>query len=73
MLGILRNRRSKFPLRDANCGSVFLSDPSMYELHGPPGAVIDRLGLKGKQIGGLSRLLWGCDIFKINGLPAAFR
>ncbi|NEV65322.1 hypothetical protein [Thiorhodococcus minor] len=25
------------------------------------------------QVIRLSRLLWGCDIFKINGLPAAFR
>lgn len=51
MIEILRSRRRKFPLKLPNCGSVFVSDPAMYETHGPPGAVIDRCGLKGFRIG----------------------
>jgi len=51
MLEILRSRRKKFPLKLPNCGSVFVSDPAMYQTHGPPGAVIDRCALKGFRIG----------------------
>ncbi|WP_245753989.1 UDP-N-acetylmuramate dehydrogenase [Aquisalimonas asiatica] len=51
MRGILANRRRKFPRRDPSCGSVFKSDPAMYEEVGPPGQVIERLGLKGMRIG----------------------
>ncbi|MEM5512867.1 UDP-N-acetylmuramate dehydrogenase [Pseudoalteromonas sp. AS84] len=52
MLSILRSRRHKFPLKLPNCGSVFVSNPAMYEEFGPPGAVIEKCGLKGKQAGG---------------------
>lgn len=49
---ILRFRREKFPKVRANCGSVFVSDPKLYDLIGPPGMAIERAGLKGKAIGG---------------------
>lgn len=52
MLGILRDRRGKFPLKKPNCGSVFVSDPGMYATIGPPGLVIERAGLKGLSVGG---------------------
>jgi len=52
MLRILRERRKKFPLKQPNCGSVFVSNPKMYETWGPPGAVIERCGFKGFTIGG---------------------
>lgn len=52
MSAILGSRRKKFPQKLPNCGSVFVSNPAMYELYGPPGAVIEKLGLKGKAIGG---------------------
>lgn len=47
MLSILRDRRRKFPRKIPNCGSVFVSDPAMYEEFGPPGKVIEQCGLKG--------------------------
>ncbi len=49
---ILRDRRLKFPRNRANCGSVFVSDPALYDKIGPPGAAIERAGLKGRRIGG---------------------
>lgn len=52
MLDILSERRRKFPQKEPNCGSVFVSDPSMYATLGPPGAVIERLGFKGMRVGG---------------------
>lgn len=52
MLGILAERRRKFPRKLPNCGSVFVSDPAMYEEFGPPGAVIEQCGLKGSRMGG---------------------
>ena len=52
MLATLRQRRANFPLRYPNCGSVFKSNPALYERVGPPGKVIEVLGLKGRQIGG---------------------
>jgi len=52
MLRILRDRRRKFPQKLPNCGSVFVSDPSMYEQYGPPGKVIERAGFKGTSVGG---------------------
>lgn len=52
MLQILRSRSKKFPRKLPNCGSVFVSDPSMYADYGPPGAVIERCGLKGTVQGG---------------------
>lgn len=51
MLKILRDRRHKFPRRLPNCGSVFKSDPALYEQCGPPGKVIEELGLKGFSVG----------------------
>ncbi|WP_203234593.1 UDP-N-acetylmuramate dehydrogenase [Sphingomonas solaris] len=44
---ILASRRAKFPKVRANCGSVFVSDPKLYALIGPPGMAIERAGLKG--------------------------
>jgi UDP-N-acetylmuramate dehydrogenase len=52
MLAILRSRRRKFPQKLPNCGSVFVSNPAMYERYGPPGAVIERLRFKGRRVGG---------------------
>lgn len=52
MLGILKSRRLKFPLKQPNCGSVFVSNPKMYDLIGPPGFAIESIGLKGFSIGG---------------------
>ena len=51
MLNILHDRNRKFPRRIANCGSVFKSHPGMYAAVGPPGQVIEQLGLKGYKIG----------------------
>lgn len=51
MRDILRNRRKKFPRKEPNCGSVFKSDPRMYDEIGPPGAAIELCGLKGTRIG----------------------
>ena len=53
MLKILRDRRGKFPRKLPNCGSVFKSSPELYEEHGPPGQVIEDLGLKGVCVGGV--------------------
>lgn len=50
-VSILRSRRAKFPRVRANCGSVFVSDPALYDLIGPPGAAIERAGLRGHAIG----------------------
>jgi UDP-N-acetylmuramate dehydrogenase len=52
MLAILADRRRKFPRKEPNCGSVFKSNPAMYDRIGSPGAAIERLGFKGKRIGG---------------------
>lgn len=52
MVATLQSRRRKFPKNLPNGGSTFLSDPAMYDTVGPPGAVIERLGLKGTQRGG---------------------
>lgn len=52
LLSILSERRKKFPRKHPNCGSVFLSSPDIYKRVGPPGMVIESLGLKGYQIGG---------------------
>jgi len=51
-IDILVARRAKFPKNRANCGSVFVSDPSLYERIGPPGMAIERVGLKGRRCGG---------------------
>lgn len=52
MLSILRSRSQKFPRKMPNCGSVFVSNPAMYEQYGPPGKVIEECGLKGLKEGG---------------------
>lgn len=52
MLAILRDRRSKFPRKMPNCGSVFKANDEMYSIFGPPGSVLDRLGFKGRRKGG---------------------
>jgi len=48
---ILESRRKKFPRKLPNCGSVFLSDPAMYDQIGPPGFAIEKVGLKGLSKG----------------------
>lgn len=52
MVGILADRRRKFPKNLPNCGSTFLSNPAMYDTVGPPGQAIEAAGLKGVAIGG---------------------
>lgn len=52
MLSILRSRSQKFPRKMPNCGSVFVSNPAMYEQYGPPGKVIEECGLKALTRGG---------------------
>jgi len=54
MLGVLRERQVKFPLNLPNCGSVFTSDPKLYDTLGPPGKLIEDLGLKGLACGGVT-------------------
>jgi UDP-N-acetylmuramate dehydrogenase len=51
MMAIARERRRKFPHRYPNCGSVFVSNPAMYETVGPPGRAIEQVGLKGTWAG----------------------
>ncbi|MCS0137827.1 MULTISPECIES: UDP-N-acetylmuramate dehydrogenase [Vibrio] len=51
-LEILKERRMKFPRKEPSCGSVFVSNPKMYETIGPPGKVIEDVGLKGYKFGG---------------------
>ncbi len=51
MLTDLRARRSKFPRKQPNCGSVFLSTATMHASVGPPGKIIEETGLKGLKIG----------------------
>ncbi len=50
-IALLAARRAKFPLVRANCGSVFVSDPALYQSLGPPGRAIEHVGLKGHAIG----------------------
>jgi UDP-N-acetylmuramate dehydrogenase len=51
MRKILSSRRKKFPRKLPNCGSVFLSNPAMYDVVGPPGFAIEKAGLKGIRKG----------------------
>ncbi|PLX99721.1 MAG: UDP-N-acetylenolpyruvoylglucosamine reductase [Desulfuromonas sp.] len=51
MLADLCERRGKFPLKQPNCGSVFLSSAEMHASVGPPGKIIEAAGLKGLRIG----------------------
>ncbi|MBE0597966.1 MAG: UDP-N-acetylmuramate dehydrogenase [Desulfuromonadales bacterium] len=52
MLADLRERRRKFPRKEPNCGSVFLSTAEMHASVGPPGRIIEAAGLKGLRVGG---------------------
>lgn len=52
MIEDLRERRQKFPRKEPNCGSVFLSTSRMHRTVGPPGKIIEDSGLKGFRIGG---------------------
>ncbi len=52
MLADLRERRRKFPRKEPNCGSVFLSTAQMHASVGPPGKIIEEAGLKGTRCGG---------------------
>lgn len=51
MIAIMADRRHKFPKNLPNCGSVFLSNPSMYSKVGAPGFAIEQTGLKGLRQG----------------------
>jgi len=51
MIEIMASRRRRFPRDLPNCGSVFVSDPSLYATFGPPGSVIEIAGLKGARKG----------------------
>jgi UDP-N-acetylmuramate dehydrogenase len=51
MLADLRERRRKFPRKEPNCGSVFLSTAQMHASVGPPGKIIEEAGLKGARVG----------------------
>ena len=51
MLSDLRERRRKFPRKQPNCGSVFLSTAEMHASVGPPGKIIEDAGLKGRRVG----------------------
>jgi len=51
MIDDLRSRRKKFPRKQPNCGSVFLSTTEMHATVGPPGKIIEEAGLKGTRIG----------------------
>ena len=67
MLQILAERNRKFPRKQPNCGSVFKSNPSMYAEVGPPGAVIERLGFKGRKCGGAQVSPWHANFIVNNG------
>jgi len=51
MLSILRQRRTAFPLKQPSCGSVFKINNKIYNEFGPPGKIIENLGLKGYRVG----------------------
>lgn len=53
-LNILKSRNKKFPRKKPSCGSVFISNPDMYDTFGPPGKIIEDVGLKGFKIGDAS-------------------
>ncbi|MDB4254670.1 UDP-N-acetylmuramate dehydrogenase [bacterium] len=67
MRAILAERRRKFPRKEPNCGSVFRSNPAMYAEFGPPGAVIERLGFKGRTLGGAQVSLRHANFIVNNG------
>jgi UDP-N-acetylmuramate dehydrogenase len=72
MRDILADRRYKFPRKEPNCGSVFKSNPAMYAEVGPPGAVIERLGFKGRRLGGAQVSPWHAN-FIVNAGGATAR
>ncbi|MCK5913460.1 MAG: UDP-N-acetylmuramate dehydrogenase [Desulfuromusa sp.] len=51
MVADLQSRRHKFPRKQPNCGSVFLSSAEMHTTVGPPGKIIEAAGLKGLRMG----------------------
>ncbi|MEA3543982.1 MAG: UDP-N-acetylmuramate dehydrogenase [Thermodesulfobacteriota bacterium] len=51
MVRDLRSRRHKFPRKQPNCGSVFLSSAEMHTTVGSPGEIIEAAGLKGLRVG----------------------
>ena len=51
MKEIHEKRKTGFPLNLPNCGSVFKIDPALLETFGPPGKIIDTMGLKGFRKG----------------------
>lgn len=51
MLNDLRERRRKFPRKQPNCGSVFLSTAEMHASVGPPGKIIEEANLKSRRVG----------------------
>lgn len=71
MLSILRSRSKKFPRKLPNCGSVFVSNPAMYEQYGAPGKVIEECGLKGMQIGGAQSSPSHANFIVNNGFATA--
>lgn len=71
MLSILRSRSNKFPRKKPNCGSVFVSNPVMYEQYGAPGKVIEECGLKGMQIGGAQSSPNHANFIVNNGIATA--
>ena len=72
LLGILRSRKNKFPQKLPNCGSVFVSDPSMYDQYGPPGKVIEACGLKGTKQGGAQISPLHANFIVNNGSATAY-
>ena len=68
---VLASRRAKFPRIRANCGSVFVSDPKLYSLIGPPGAAIERAGLKGLSMGGAQISPEHANFIVNNGMATA--
>jgi UDP-N-acetylmuramate dehydrogenase len=51
-IAVMRDRKAKFPKSLPNCGSVFLSNPALYDTLGTPGRAIELTGLKGRARGG---------------------
>lgn len=52
MEAIIASRVARFPLDQPSGGSTFLSSPHLYDTVGPPGKVIESVGLKGARRGG---------------------
>jgi UDP-N-acetylmuramate dehydrogenase len=67
MRSILKERRLKFPRKQPNVGSVFKSNPTAYQKYGPPGKIIEDLGLKGYCNGGICISKKHANFFVNNG------